>query len=231
MSRASLAVLVPSRARPHNAQRLIQACHATTSVADVILGVDQDDPELAAYQQVVADTLAISRLEVLPTPAQPGVVAGLNILAHRYAQLYEMVAFLGDDHLPRTAGWDVTLCQAVRDQGGGLAYGDDLLQRNKLPTAMVMEARIPLALGYLAPPMLWHLYTDNAWLLWGQILGMLSFHPDVVIEHLHPGAGTGLPDAGYARTGSAAYDQHDQRAFEQYCHDTLASDMAKIRRS
>lgn len=229
MPRTPLAVLVPSRSRPHNVRRLLHASQATSSSVDVIVGADEDDPELDAYLRLGTD-LAACRVEVLPPPPRRGFVAALNLLAKRYVDQYEMVAFLGDDHLPRTVGWDTVLCDAIRRQGGGIAYGDDLLQHDKLPTAVVMDANIPRTLGYLAPPTLWHLYADSVWLLWGQTTGQLTYRSDVVIEHLHPGAGTGLHDDGYATTGSTAYDIHDRHAFDDYCCDGLPSDVARLRR-
>jgi hypothetical protein len=169
-------------------------------------------------------------VEVLVPPPQPGMVAPLNQLAKQYAANYELLGFMGDDHLPRTPRWDATLCHGIRAQGGGVVYGDDLLQHNNMPTAVVMDAFIPRALGYMAPPNLWHLYADAVWLMWGQGLGRLTYWPDVVIEHLHPGAGIAEQDAGYATTGSPRYDHHDKLAYENYVRTVLAADVARLRR-
>lgn len=229
MPRSSLAVLVPTRSRPANARRLVQACRDTGTTSDLVLGVDDDDPELPAYKKLAVDMADVGWVDVLTPSPQPGMVAPLNQMARQHAPNYEMLAFLGDDHVPRTERWDEILCGGVRSQGGGLVYGDDLLQRDKLPTAVVMESRIPRTLGYMAPPALWHLYADTVWLRWGQGIGRLTYWPDVVIEHLHPGAGTAKSDSSYATTNSSGYDQHDKEAFEEYCRSRLLADVARLR--
>src|SRR5690606_34854590 len=48
-----LAVLVPSRGRPHNLRRLAEAIRATATGDVVILSrLDDDDPELAGYATI-----------------------------------------------------------------------------------------------------------------------------------------------------------------------------------
>ena len=51
-----LLVIVPSRGRPGNTGRLLEAVHATARLTThVHVAVDEDDPELAAYRTVMAD--------------------------------------------------------------------------------------------------------------------------------------------------------------------------------
>jgi hypothetical protein len=59
------------------------------------------------------------------------------VLAERDPPRY--LASLGDDHRPRTKGWDRRLIDAIESLGGapGIAYGDDKLQGAALPTAWV----------------------------------------------------------------------------------------------
>ena len=53
MALAELAVLVPTRGRPENLQRLINAVHANArGSVDVIAGVDEDDPRLSDYMKL-----------------------------------------------------------------------------------------------------------------------------------------------------------------------------------
>ncbi len=230
MSGASLALLVPSRGRPDNARRLLHACADTASDVVVFIGVDSNDPKFFQYLEIATEHLVPGTVVVLPSETSngTGMVGALNWLAQSHAQDYEMIAFMGDDHIPVTPNWDVELCHSIRMQGGGLAYGNDLLQGEALPTAVVMESRIPKVLGYMAPPVLEHLWVDNFWLQLGQGIGQISYLGDVVIEHLHPGVGKAEWDQEYARTGSSDKDQRDKKAFEEYCKYQLQADVRKL---
>jgi hypothetical protein len=37
----------------------------------------------------------------------------LNLLANKYCNEYEYVCFIGDDHRPRTDGWDLKLIESI----------------------------------------------------------------------------------------------------------------------
>ncbi len=196
----------------------------------MFVGVDSNDPKFIQYLEIASERLFPGALVALPPTVSngKGMVGALNWLAQMHIMHYEMVGFMGDDHLPRTPHWDEELCRSIRQQGGGLAYGNDLLQGEALPTAVVMETRIPHALGYMAPPLLEHLWVDNFWLKLGLGIGHLCYRRDVIIEHLHPGAGKADWDQEYARTGSADKDQRDRAAFEEYCQKQLQDDIRKL---
>lgn len=157
------------------------------------------------------------------------MVGALNHMVRERCQDYQYVGFMGDDHLPRTPRWDEILCQALEQQQGGVAYGDDKLQGEALPTAVVMDTAITAVLGYMAPPALKHLYVDNVWRDWGTELGLLCYRPDVVIEHMHPGAGKADWDARYAQTGSADVNNQDFKAYEKYLKYQLSEDLGRLK--
>src|ERR1041384_8774011 len=107
-----LALIVPTRGRPENVRKVIEAWDFTNAwdVADLILAVDGDDPELARYYSLRAEAApfrggrpvsAIAEMpEWLPMVHKLNAVA-LDI-ADRDADKYTAVGFAGDDHLPRT---------------------------------------------------------------------------------------------------------------------------------
>jgi hypothetical protein len=110
-----------------------------------------------------------------------------NVLARHLAKDYRALASLGDDHLPRTPGWDLRLLEAIAGMGGtGFAYGNDLLQGAALPTAVVVSSNIVTALGWMCEPSMRHYCIDNVWKDLGEGAGCLAYLPDVIIEHLRP---------------------------------------------
>jgi hypothetical protein len=195
----------------------------------VLFGVDADDPELTAYQATCAGSVV-----TLPSATRRGMVDSLNHMA-RLARYWphtdrDVLVFLGDDHLPRTTGWDKALADALAGKPAAIAYGNDLLQGERIPTAVAMTASIPRVLGYMAPPALAHLYVDNVWRDWGEGIGALTYLPDVIIEHLHPAAGKAERDAGYDAVNAVEVDSADKAAYLAYRDGGgLAADLEKLR--
>lgn len=224
-----LAVVVPSRGRPGNVADLVQAWVATsTGDAVLVVAVDDDDPELGGYLDL---GLAAREPDItLLVQAAPGsMVAALNAAARDLARRHFAVGFLGDDHRPRTAGWDGEVVDVLRELGTGLVYGNDLLQGENLPTAVFMTSDIIRRLGHMVPPTLQHLYVDDTWKAWGQGLDRLRYLPDVVIEHLHPVAGKAPMDAGYARVNHPSVYARDQAMFARYLQTGIADDLAAMK--
>ncbi len=209
-----LAVVVPTRGRPGNAARLTAAFQATDALNAIpVFVADGDDPSLPAYRALL-DNGEIPRLMIVPGGG--GMCRALNYAALRYADLYEAVGFMGDDHLPQTPGWDGIVLDALDSLEPRVVYGNDLLQGPVLPTAVFMQSRMIRAMHLMAPPVMRHLYLDNFWKLLGEELGGLVYLPSVIIEHLHPIAGKAPWDDRYALVNSGERDQADHRAWDEY---------------
>jgi hypothetical protein len=212
----ALAVIVPTRGRPGNAARLAEAFRETDTLnALVVFVADIDDPELPAYRDLL-DSGAIPRLMVHGQTGGTGLGPALNYAARKYAGLYENVGFMGDDHLPRTCGWEDRVLEELDSLEPRIVYGNDLLQGPNLPTAVFMQSRIVQALGCMAPSCMRHLYLDNFWKHLGETLGGLVYLPDVIIEHLHPVAGKAAWDERYAVVNASGRDLADRTAWENY---------------
>lgn len=210
---APLAVIVPTRGRPGNAARLATAFRQTDALNAVVVFVaDQDDPELSAYKRLL-DEGTIPRLMISPLS---GMCRTLNWAAVKYAELYEAVGFMGDDHLPRTFGWDDDVLEALDSLEPRVVYGNDLLQGPALPTAVFLQSRLVKAMGCMAPNVFQHLYIDNFWKALGEALNGLVYLPDVIIEHIHPAAGKTPMDERYRAVNAAHIDTADRLAWEAY---------------
>jgi hypothetical protein len=176
---------------------------------------DQDDPELPGYRALL-EAGSIPRLMISDHPGGGGLCVPLNYAARRYADVYENVGFMGDDHLPRTHGWDTLILGELDSLEPRIVYGNDLLQGANLPTAVFMQSRMIRTLGVMAPRVMRHLYLDNFWKELGERTGGLVYRPDVVIEHLHPVAGKAPMDERYAAVNAPAADRLDRDAWLAY---------------
>ena len=208
---AELLMIVPTRGRPRAALALAQAWSETaTGGAALLFLVDDDDPELPGYGALGALGPAVHvgpRLRLGPT---------LHKASAEFASRYPMVGFMGDDHRPRTPGWDAAYIEALAEMGTGIVYGDDLLQGAALPTQVAMTSDIVEAMGGMAPGGLVHMYLDNLWKAVGERLGCLRYLPDVVVEHLHPAAGKAQWDARYAEVNAPEVYAADKARFEAW---------------
>ena len=222
-------VIVPTRGRPDNATRLDRAFFETVGFAptcDLVFVVDDDDPEMQNYRAQFAGGDRYGELVIGP---RLGLVGSLNKIAQERAQDYQIVGFMGDDHLPRTREWDQTIKMAMRPYG--VVYANDLLQGPNLPTAVFLDAAIVQKLGYFAPTQFRHLYVDNVWKAWGERLGTLTYLGHVVIEHRHPVAGKAEMDAGYRLVNSGNQYRMDEEAWLDYQRGGLDHDIEHLTRT
>lgn len=231
-----MAVIVPSRGRPQNVARLIQAWVDTETTAELVVAVDADDPTLDEYTRALVGTPVHVDMVVGPRRRLGGT---LNELAPYYAGLpwkdyfqrpaCDVIGFMGDDHVPRTLGWDHAVQMASNVDGRAVVYCNDLIQGAALPTAVFLGSTIVRALGYFVPPGAVHLYLDNFWLLLGQKLGTLRYLPDVIIEHMHPLAGRAEWDERYAEVNTDELYASDRLIFEAWQRDEMPAALARVR--
>lgn len=210
-------LIVPTRGRPEKAQEFYDAFKDNSPITDLVFGLDDDDVEYPRIDGVM--------YEVNPRAMMNGT---LNLIANKYADQYDYIAFMGDDHRIRTSEWDVRLVQAIANLPYGIAYGDDLLQGENLPTAVLLSSKIVKTLGFMAPPAQKHLYLDNFWRDMGKAIDSLRYVPEVVIEHMHYLNGKAEEDAGYQEVNSSAIAQHDYAEYQKYLLISFKSDKEKL---
>ncbi|TLQ45758.1 glycosyltransferase family 2 protein [Streptomyces marianii] len=230
-----LLVIVPSRGRPHTVQQMAEAFRDTcTAETELLFVIDDDDPEREAYQLARAaaeDAYGDVRLAEQQAPGT--MVSALNRGAQSAAYGHEPPAalgFMGDDHRPRTKGWDKAYLEALRSLPG-IVYGNDLIQGERLPTQCAMSTALVRHLGFMAPPELTHLYVDNYWLAIGRDAGCISYLPNVVVEHVHPVAGKAEWDEGYRRVNAPTMYAGDRQAYSEYMAAHRARDVLAVRKA
>lgn len=212
-------VIVPSRGRPEATLDFYKSFIETATNSDLCFGLDDDDVEYPRIPGVI--------YEVNPRLRMNGT---LNLIANKYANQYKYIAFLGDDHRPRTQGWDQLLVDSIKDLKNGIAYGNDLLAGENLPTAVLVDAAIVTTLGYMAPPALVHLYMDNFWRDMGNELGTLRYLPEVILEHMHFSNGKSAADFTYFEANAREMFEKDAQSYQEYVRNgNFALDAEKLR--
>ena len=229
----------------------------TAITTQITFVVDEDDPTLEEYSQALyamesypADfdwmrwgnhngpTVPVSPQMMVNTTAIGSMNAALNVAAMNITdptggdgQRPFAVGFMGDDHRPRTEGWDSRYMETLHELGTGIVYGDDRLQGAALPTQVAMTSDIIRALGHMAPPDQKHLYLDNYWLTLGQAANCIRYLPEVIVEHMHYSVGKSPADEHYHRVNSGEMYSHDEAAWRTYVADGRLERDAELVRS
>lgn len=228
MLATDIAVVVPTRGRPGALLELADAWQATGATAPLYFCVDVDDPELDAYSAAYIQIHDRGPFH-LHIGERLRLAGTLNYVVKLLQDRYRAVAFMGDDHRPRTPGWDARFAECL-SAGAGIVYGNDLLMGERMPTAVCMTSDIPRTLGYICPPGLVHLCLDLVWLDWGQGMGRITYLSDVIIEHMHPANGKAELDAGYTEVNSERQVRTDTEAYVAYRDNgDMATDINKLR--
>jgi hypothetical protein len=209
-------VIVPTRGRPDSSVEFHKEFLAKSMISDLMFAIDEDDAD--SYPRI--DGVLY---EVNPRMGMNGT---LNYVATKYADEYKYIAFMGDDHRIRTFGWDIVMTEKIGSLG--VAYGNDLIQGQALPTAVIMSSKIVKAIGYMAPPKQKHMYLDNFWLDLGTRLNAIHYLEDVIIEHLHFSVGKSDMDSSYQETNDSAIYNADKVAYDEYLLTQMDIDLDKI---
>lgn len=221
-----LAVIVPTRSRPQNVAGIIKAWTKTGAwgVADLWWVLDADDMTFDQYQTEFEAHPGKIRQHI--REAWQPLVPKLNASAVglRKEHGYRYLAFMGDDHLPRTEMWAHTLVSFHSRRPGYIYYGRDGIQDQRLPTWWSMDGRIVERLGRMVPAPVQHLYCDNAIKALGERTGRLGYLPDVLVEHMHPVAGKAAMDPQYERVNRIQQYERDRLAFEGWVASGLDHD-------
>lgn len=182
--------ILPTRSRPQNIQRLIDAWSKTGASTPVELCVDSDDPCLSQYEEI-------------PMPHGWELIIGLRgplsaiyNAAHERHRHSEYFGFIADDVVPITSGWDSILIEtAGRDSMAVPAGGHN---PGGAPH-FVLGGDLVRSVGWLSLPGLDRLYIDTAWQDIATARGVLRRVPEVVLEHRHFSNKKALIDATYLK--------------------------------
>jgi hypothetical protein len=214
-------VIVPTRNRNTQHKEFAETFLKNSVASDLVFVLDQDNEK--TYDRLPGVMYKIHNTQ------STGLCEPLNHTAVAYADQYRYIGFMGDDSRPRTFRWDQLMLDEMKKKPLSVAYGNDLLQGEKLPTAILMSSVIIQKLGYMAPPTLRHQWSDLFWLDLGQKLGTLTYFPNIIIEHLHHSVGKSSTDQTYIDATNRLIRRHDRDAYKKYYQEQFAKDIEKLK--
>ena len=139
-----ISFLLPTRGKPDLARRFLRSLHETAhqpEEIEVILGVDEDDPQ---SHSITHEGLAVKRV-ILP----PGLTMGALNRACFEASTGRYVMLINDDVIVRTPGWDTAIYRTFAAFGDDIAlvHVNDLLFQERLCTFPVLSRKACLEIG------------------------------------------------------------------------------------
>lgn len=222
----SLLVMVPTRWRRENCERLLKSFTEATDSADLVFVLDKDDEDTYKDMDWGTATCAILDLDGKGT----GAVAKMNYLAAAAVDDYDALMYLGDDHLFSTPHWDTILLSELAEMGGtGMLYGDDK-RRTDIPESILISSDIVKTLGHFAEPSTCHYFCDNVWAELGIRSGLLRFCPEVVFEHLHYQVNRSVEYDQTYRFAEANWGVSDHKAFLEWRSARMSNEVSLLRR-
>src|SRR5215469_398185 len=215
-----LLVVTPTRGRPDRVRLLANAISRTaTHQTDLILGLDDDDDTAEGVME---------HLQVYPNVKfMRGPRAGLgpwtNTMVAAELGNYKAYASFGDDHVPRTLGWDAECLQQLEEMGGGLVAPNGILSPG-FPEQVVISAPIVEALEWMCLPGLQHWYVDQVWYDFGRMTGRYRWLDRVMVEHRQdPTDETGIASAGSMDL--------DREVYARWLLDEAPADFETVRKA
>lgn len=219
MSAAPNLVMIATRSRPHNAIRAFAQLKRVSTQSDFLIVINEDQQDL--YPEIPGVMREV-------VPSELGCLGKANHILPTYWRDYGTITGLDDDCMVTTPGWDAALADAMTG-GYGVAYGDDLIQGEVLPTKVMISTNILRPLGFWAPPTLFHLYADNFWKSLGKALDALYYLPEVKTEHWHYINGRAPMDDLYREAYTTEAVRKDVAAFWSYMGDCFDRDIARVK--
>lgn len=236
-----LVIVIPSRGRPENIRKVISAWDFTNAwdVADMVVAVDADDPEIGGYLALFEETKLPGDADEPDTPLFSLVtltewvpmVHKLDKVARNlaFARKYKAIGFAGDDHLPRTINWAQTYLAQLAELETGLVHSDDGYQGANICTEWAVTTDVVTTLERMIPAPVEHMYSDVSLHDLMSAAGALRYLPQVRIEHMHPIVKKAETDEQYQRVNSRDQFARDKAIYDSWKNGRFSEQLAAIK--
>jgi len=186
--------VLPTRSRPANCERFINAWIETNASTPVYLRIDSCDPLLDEITSLAWP----KEFNIVIGPRQ-GMKAALQEMFLNYPN-ESWYGFLADDLLPKTPNWDLKVIEVAGTKN--ISYPNDLGKKRKrdLPTHPCVGGDLVRAIGWFGFPATYHFYLDTIYRYIGQNLNNIYRLEDVIVEHMHFGRGKSELDEIYKQS-------------------------------
>ena len=220
--------ICPSRGRPKQMAVMIDSWLATKSEGSkMVVYLNYDDIKLDQYD--------IKHPDIKVTTGKRRFLSEVvNYNWGIYQDQYDYFQVINDDHVYLTPQWDVKLIDIIqtRGKGWGIACPNDLMTNWavwKHPSAEVISANIPRALGYYIWPRIRHIGTDTVLGRLGMGIDRMWREEKIIIEHRHWTNGKSVLDDNYKWVYGTDEQQYGNNMVGEYIIQHLQEDIDKVK--
>lgn len=205
---SKLIILTPTKGRPDNLQRLNDSFKATSTKNYSSLMPILDRVEAKEYPDI----------GYLKCPQNYNLVEKLNFGAKWAIKAdFKYLAFLGDDVVIHTPGFDVLIDEAfAADPTLKIIHCADKLHNGTIANHWVIRADVIRAVGFFALPVCKHMFIDNFWTHVGRETNSIKYMDNVLWEHLHYMSNRSRMDNTYQIANNEDVFTHDQDAYNEF---------------
>jgi hypothetical protein len=110
---------------------------------------------------------------------------------------WDIVLLASDDMTPKVKGYDNIIRDRMKEfypDTDGILWFNDGHQGNKLNTLSILGKKYYDRFGYIYQPEYKSVWSDNEFMMVGNLLGKQTYMDEVIIEHEHPDWGYGNRD-------------------------------------
>lgn len=153
-----LGMITPSRGRPEAFHNLCVSVQETTTVTDMFLGVEEDDPQLDQYM-ALKDHVNISVCK------KSNTVTVVNKVAWKALETCNYIIGVPDDMIMRKHGWDTQLIDEFKKYPDGIVFLSLMSDMTKNDGYLVATTRkVCQLMGHYMWPNFEHYHADT-WII------------------------------------------------------------------
>lgn len=182
-----ISIVTPSRDRAAKAKGYIQSIQDTAEFperVEVLLYVDDDDPQLKAYRAIMEHPWTLMRVHIEVGPSLFGDIGSMWNAVAKLAM--GNILYAGNDDLMHiTKGWDVVVDREVANYPDDIycLWFNDNINGEKHCAFPLVSRKWYEALGYLYPTGFKYCYPDTWVFDIGKKVGRCRYVGDVMVEH------------------------------------------------
>lgn len=223
--------LIPSLNRPHLMERFFKAYVKTLASTPGLLLVDKKDPQLDAYRNLKLP----ENWKLIETDAVT--------MGDKFRETWDIykdcdwIGVLNDDHVPITEKWDLAVLSHINGKNM-VSTNDNWQFPSRICGAIAFSGPLIRALGWLFPPGMHHLFSDDVWQHIAVKTDCLSMLRDVTVEHDHAYKNKELEDDTFFKIngkdglkdgrGTGGFWENDEKIYKDWLDKDFRNDIAKI---
>jgi hypothetical protein len=181
---------------------------------DFLISLDEDDNEMNSDE--VLDRLSNYKNTKVIIGLSKSKIDAVNRDLDNYTQHWDIVLLASDDMVPQIKGYDDIIRHNMMfnyPDTDGVLFFNDGFQGNKLNTLCILGKKYYERFNYIYHPDYKSCWSDNEFMVVGNILKRQSYIDQVIIRHEHPDWGYGNPD--HVHQNNVSDWQHDYDVYNK----------------